>query len=297
MDSLKIKSFYWKEERSIPGTNWKIRGYSRSAYRTGFYIPDIKIMLDSGPPIFSNPKHIFITHTHLDHIISLPVNLICDMDTPVELSKNDSSNMCKIYGPKEAHQFIANYIKASFELNSMENNDANHNYNYIYKPMTSGDIVEFMPGIRAKVYECDHPVPTVGYGFIETRQKLKEEYLGIDKKELVAIKKSGIPITISVDVPKFAYICDTSINVFTINPELLTTYPTIFIECTFILPDELDRAIKTKHINWIQLKPYVISHPHITFILFHFSQRYKDQEIDDFFKNENLNNLSWWIMS
>ena len=58
-DSLDVKKVFWMKSMKVPGTPWTIRGYSRSAYRTGFYIKDLDIMLDAGPQNYNNPKHIF----------------------------------------------------------------------------------------------------------------------------------------------------------------------------------------------------------------------------------------------
>ena len=100
-------------------------------------------------------------------------------------------------------------------------------------------------------------------------------------------------ITADVVFKQFAYVCDTSIEVFQLNPTLLD-YPTIFIECTFLLADELENAIKTSHIHWEQLKPVVENNPKTTFVLFHFSQRYRDSEIAAFFDKEKVPNVIWW---
>jgi hypothetical protein len=40
---------------------------------------------------------------------------------------------------------------------------------------------------------------------------------------------------------------------------------------------EEDIAINKQHIHWKQLKPYILNNPEITFMLFHFSLKYKDQ--------------------
>ena len=74
IDSLQYKHIFWHKKWLIPNTpSWRIHGFSRSAYRTGFYIPELNIMLDAGPQNFNNPDNIFITHSHLDH----PVVEIC----------------------------------------------------------------------------------------------------------------------------------------------------------------------------------------------------------------------------
>jgi len=81
--------------------------------------------------------------------------------------------------------------------------------------------------------------------------------------------------------------------------ENIYKYKTIMIECTFILDEELEQADITQHMHWNYLKPYVEKYPDITFVLFHFSQRYKRTEIESFFEiqkvDNNLNNIITWI--
>ena len=58
-------------------------------------------------------------------------------------------------------------------------------------------------------------------------------------------------------------------------------------------------AINKTHIHWKHLRPYVISHPEITFMLFHFSLKYKDEEIKELmeseFKKDNIKNVELWL--
>ena len=147
--------------------------------------------------------------------------------------------------------------------------------------------------MEIEVFECDHSIPTVSYGLKEIKKKLKKEYLGLEGREIAQLKKDGVEITEMVVQNKLAYVCDTSIKVFDMNPTLLD-YPTIMVECTFFEEDEITNAKKTQHIHWNDLKPIVCDHPEIEFMLFHFSQRYRDSEIDEFFKREDLANLKVW---
>jgi putative mRNA 3-end processing factor len=67
MDSLSIRTSYWNKKLVLDKIKLTLTGYSRAAYRTGFYIPELGIMLDAGPQNFNKPSHIFITHAHADH--------------------------------------------------------------------------------------------------------------------------------------------------------------------------------------------------------------------------------------
>jgi ribonuclease Z len=285
IDPVKLKSIFWQKKMVIPGTRWEICGYSRSAYRTGFYIPSLNIMLDAGPQAFHRPDHIFITHTHIDHIAGLPLTMIGDQN---------GNHIFHVYAPTSAEKWIYNYISAMFSANCMMTVDPSEWYVYHGLSKESLNVTANNTRLKVELFECDHKIPTISYGFTELKNKLKKEYLGLPEKEIKSMKKAGTPITEDISVKRFAYVCDTSIKVFCMNPTILE-YPVIFIECTFILDNELENANKTQHIHWSQLKPYVKDHPSITFILFHFSQRYHETEIDDFFKKEEtLKNIKWF---
>ena len=43
---------------------------------------------------------------------------------------------------------------------------------------------------------------------------------------------------------------------------------------------------------WSNLKPFILAFPESQFILCHFSMRYKESEIIEFFKKENINNVT-----
>lgn len=288
LDALKIKTIFWQKNMTIPDTPWLITGYSRSAFRTGFYIPALDIMLDAGPQNFNKPTHIFITHTHIDHVACLPFTMIGDVE---------GDHIFQIYAIAKAQKYLTNYINAMFSVNAMRQVDAQRWFNYCgLNPNDKFRFTSKNTHLEVEVFECDHAIPTISYGFSEIKQKLKEEYLGLQGKEIAKLKKEGVEITKEVVTKRFTYVCDTSIRVFDTNPQILE-YPVIFIECTFLEDDELENAEKTQHIHWQQLKPYVQNNPDKIFILFHFSQRYRDTEISAFFQKEvdtGLTNLRWW---
>ena len=113
-------------------------------------------------------------------------------------------------------------------------------------------------------------------------------------QEIRALKDVNAEITEEFVFKKFAYVCDTTIKVFDMNPTLLQ-YPVIFIECTFLYEDDLEMASGKKHIHFTELRPYIEENPTTEFMLIHFSQRYKDAEIQEFLEPFNFPNLYWWL--
>ena len=135
-----------------------------------------------------------------------------------------------------------------------------------------------------EVVDCFHSVPCVGFLFSEKRTKLKDEYRGKKGKELAALQKEGVIVQQESFVPLFTYLGDTSIEIFEKYPQIFS-YPTIIVECTFLKHESFvdERCQRDGHIAWKHLEPYVLSHPECTFVLIHFSCRYKAPDIFAFF--------------
>lgn len=287
MDSHEIRTSRWSQCYSMNKIHYTLRGYSRAAFRTGFYIPELGIMLDAGPQNFNKPSHIFITHCHADHVAELPFTLI-------ERDEN-SDNIFNIYGPPNSRLPIANYIQSMFDMNIMNLHSVPTHEWYSYTELNKSDIDLVLKNNKFKIstIECDHSLPTIGYIFKIIKDKLKPEYLGLGK-EIANIKKSGIKVTYESTNYLFAYVCDCSIKTIQTYEEELTKCIYIIVECTFLFDDELDNAINTKHIHWTQLEPYIKKNPNTEWILIHFSLRYTDQEIKEFFKDKKYTNMKIW---
>lgn len=291
---MEPRNVFWKTEFKLPNTQWTLSGYSRSAYRSGFYVHGLNIMLDGGPQSFKKPDNVFITHCHGDHIAELPFTMI--QDVPGEESK------INLYCPEEAKGELRNYIMQLHNTNSLQDTSSMTDSYYNMKPLSSQRatqrvILNKQPMMLDTV-GADHSVPTVVYGFSMVKDKLDPKYASLSGKEIGVLRKQKIPVTVEVIEKKFCYVLDTSIKVLEESPFLLE-YPIIIIECTFLFDDELPLASQKKHIHWLELKPYILKNPNSLFILTHFSMRYKDREIREFFdeiqKKESIANIHPWM--
>ena len=273
---------------SKQGPNNLLRGYSWAALRTNFNVG--RLMFDAGLSSNIAADYIFLTHGHCDHSASLYFHTLTE-------------NPKDIFVPKEIEEITATFLRNHHALSDFgsEFDPARAAWKII--PVTGGQVFENIlhNGIKHDmcVYNNDHSVPCVSFGFKEEKKSLKDEYIGKEGKELGKLRKEGHIIEKFDKIPRFIYIGDTSERVFEMNPEIFV-YPDIIVECTFLEHDDLDQATKTKHCHWERLREIIRAHPENRFILYHFSTRYRSREVANFFRADGPNyepNVFAWISS
>jgi ribonuclease BN (tRNA processing enzyme) len=294
---------------TIPNTKYSICGYSVAAQRTSFYSKELNAMFDSGLSSNYSPDHVFVTHMHTDHRANLPFNL-----------SYGGMRTTYFYAPLYTKQIIKNYIDATNNSNVQDEPDktvfndrgseaintsggGDNDVDFVPASIPPYEVIEADDGTflsivmkgkphLVEIINSHHSVRCISFGLIETKNKLKPEYKTSSRDEIIALRKANIEITTTEQKPYFIYVGDTSKEI--LNDTRLLKYSTIMIECTFIADDELERADKTKHIHWKSLEPFVVANPQITFVLYHFSSRYKKAEIDTFFAGVGLRNVIAW---
>lgn len=129
--------------------------------RTSSYLIDDDILLDAGTGVgdlsmdeMRKIKRIFITHSHMDHIVSIPLlvdTLFSSLKQPLEIhARVETINMLR--------QHIFNWsIWPDFtELPSKQAPVM------VFRPMKPGDVIE-MSGRRIEMIDVSHTVPACAY--------------------------------------------------------------------------------------------------------------------------------------
>lgn len=269
----------------IPEYHLTIQGWSRGSQNTGFFIPELKLLLDTQSRGNFDPEFILITHTHTDHCFSLPMRVTAINSNPL------------ILAPRETLHFLLDFINATFRMGYC---DEKFQYQGKLIGVLPEEIIPLKNNILTKAYNLDHNIPCRGYGLLSQKSKLKSQYASCAKEEIIKLKKDKVEITEIKEEFILAYLTDTTIKVFDVYPELLQ-YKYIMIECTFLpvnadkLQKEIELAQESKHTHWNFLYPIIQSHPQITFILIHFSHRYTDQELQQFKNNIQEKNIIFAI--
>lgn len=268
----------------ILNNRFTLTGFSRSAAATAIFIPEMDILLDAGTVVTSTKcRRLFVTHSHSDH--SFHILYMYSRSSPKPLD---------VYVPNESIPHFNAYLTSAQLLNDHGDEKALKTCAKCYTlyGVVENQIIDLDDSYRVAIVKCHHTVPCVGYAFYQKRNKLKSDYTHLNSKQIQEIKKQGINITEEVYVPLFAFLGDTTPDVFKSGSDsaklLLEQMPAIICECTFLEGEQSDDK---GHTHWNGLKSIIEQHPHITFILIHFSLKYKRTEILEFFANQPLKNI------
>ncbi|EFC42201.1 predicted protein [Naegleria gruberi] len=280
-----------KKSSSYPALSFV--GHSKSAEATYFQIPQLSCNIDMGfidkKYMSQNPNTFLITHTHADHTFYLAA---CQ---PAFVNR---SNPNRVYVPKGKVEFVENFLHSCQELNAgktLPRESVQERKPIDIIGVEPGDLIEKIGGkdnYVAKVVKCDHSVPCNGYAIYERKKKLKKEYSELKGAEIAKLRKEkGDEISDIILEPRIAIMGDTTYRVFEMNPFLLE-FPVIVVECTFLENGQEETALGAYHMHWNHIKPYIEKHPQTRFILTHFSLRYTDDFILEFFKNQPYKNIT-----
>lgn len=264
-----------------------IKGFSRSAYKTGFLVQPFNIYLDAGLHPSSKANLVLVSHTHYDHIASF-YPIIDQSDNP------------KVMMPSQCQRALQMMLTTLSSINicSLKTTITYSKWqpcpcvpNNKYTTVINGKT------IVVETFQLCHRTPCLGYGIYEERKKLKSEFSSLSGKEIALFKKNSDETKLFeiVLIPVVLFISDTNHTVLKNLP--FNKFKIVIIECTFIEPQHLKEALDRYHIHFSQLEPYIKSNKETKFILTHFSQRYKD----DFLRHKQQElievypNIIFWI--
>lgn len=213
----------------------RLLGFSLAGEESVVAAPELNVCFDVGraPREIISVDHVLLTHGHMDHAAGLAYyfsqrNFIgtapgtalvpAALDRPIR-------ELMRVWGDIEGHVSPANIV-----------------------PMNPGEQFEIRRGLVARTFALSHGVPALGFTIIDVRLKLKPELADKTGPELVELKKQGVEIQYTLEVPLVTYCGDTAEGPF-LELDMVRKARVLILECTFFDPDHIRRAKAGKHMH------------------------------------------------
>jgi ribonuclease Z len=250
---------------TIDAAGLEIEGVSIAGHESFYKVPRFRCLLEFGraPDDVVGYSTVCLTHGHLDHAAGLAHHA----------SRRRLTGLppARVFAPEEAVPDLEAWLAISQRLENVD-------YGAHVTPAVPGQSVMLRNDLELKFLPGRHRVPTVGYLFSEVRRKLFDELIGRPGEEIAALRAGGAEVTRRVEIPLLAYPGDCGPEVFDAAPELFRAR-VLLVECSFVAPDDRDRAREYAHIHLDDIALRASLFENEAIVLTHFSLRYRPEEI------------------
>jgi len=254
-----------------------IIGYSVAGEETVIAIPQLDVCFDIGkaPEQVIPINNVLLTHGHMDHSAGIAYYLshrnFCGITPGTVLAPpnliHPIQQIIDAHGKLDGQPIPANLV-----------------------PTKPADEYNIKPNLIARAFPTNHCSGSLGFTIIETRKKLKPEYLKLTGPQIVELKKQGIEIENPLEIPLVTYLGDTRYADFAAidyikNSKILIT------ECTFFFDEHSDRALAGRHIHINEFAKMIqnLNAEHI--IITHLTQRTSINDAKKILKKTLPNNI------
>jgi len=213
----------------------EVIGYSVAGEETVVALPQLDVCFDIGkaPEQVIPINNVRLAHWHMDHAAGIAYYLshriFCGQKPGTVLAPanliSPIRDIIKAWGRLDGNRIDAELVGV--------------------KP---GDEHQIKPNLFAKVFPTKHSHGSVGYTVIERRRKLKDEYLGLSGPEIVELKKEGVTIDYTLELPIVTYLGDTQYVDFS-QLDYIVKSKILIAECTFFVDDHAERADAGRHMH------------------------------------------------
>lgn len=237
----------------------EILGVSLAGEETVVAAPEYNVCFDIGraPREVISIDNVCLSHGHMDHAAGIAYyfsqrNFIGNAPGRVILHENlvaPITRLMQVWEEIERHPSPVTLVGVS--------------------PMQD---VRLRRDLIVRAFDVRHGGEALGYTLIETRKKLKAEFSTKTGPQLVALKKDGVTIEDSIEVPLLTYTGDTAIGRW-LQYDFVRTSRAVLVECTFFERDHLVRARAGNHIHVVELPQVCEAIPDAEILLIHVTRR------------------------
>lgn len=245
----------------------RLVGFSMAGEETYLVAPELNLGFDFGraPRPVLTVDHIFLSHGHMDHAAGAAYYLSQRMFLEAPPGN--------IWAPEPLVQPLEQLMRL---------------WGTIDGRLPQGVITAAIPGedirlrrdLVVRPFPVHHPgrgrgrtlVHALGYCVIEVRKKLLDEYRELTGPQLVELKRQGVPITRRVEIPLICYSGDTGVGDF-LTLDYVRNAKIFVLECTFVTPEQRDRARNSNHLHLDDLRRIVPRLNNERIVLTHLTRR------------------------
>ncbi|MCB9850533.1 MAG: hypothetical protein H6817_07495 [Phycisphaerales bacterium] len=239
--------------------DYAIVGYSLAGEETTIALPELNVCFDAGraPREIVPIDTLCVSHGHMDHAAGIPYYL------------SQRSFIGTSPGRVVIHQRLAPHVA---ELMACWSKIEGHESPAEIIGVSDGQEVPLRRDLLLRAYAVRHGAFALGFSIIERRHKLKPEYADRTGPQLVELKKQGISIQNTIEVPLVAYVGDTADGPH-FDLDHVRNAHLLIMECTFFDPEHVVRAQAGKHIHVRDMRKILprLRNPHI--LLGHVTRR------------------------
>ncbi len=210
-------------------------GYSVGGEETVVGVPELNVCFDIGraPREILNIDNVLLTHGHMDHAAGIAYYF-----SQRNFLDNPGGT---IVVPQQLEDAVHKLMRAWVDIEG-------HRTPYTVVGVQPGDEYTIRRNLIARAFRTEHSGPCLGYSVIEKRNKLKDEFVGVEGKKLGEMRRSGVEITYEIEVPLVAYCGDTAYGRFFELPYVRQAR-VLVLECTFVEDDHRQRAEAGRHLH------------------------------------------------
>ncbi len=239
--------------------DFTLAGYTVAGEESIVIAPELDVAFDIGkcPREALNINHVLLTHGHMDHSAGLTYYF----------AQRDFQDMAP--GTAVVPEGLVEPIR---KLMSAWGAVEGHVPPYKLAGLRPGEEFEIRRGLFARAFPVRHAPGSLGYAVVDVRQKLKEEFIGLEGPQIVELKKRGVEITNRVEYPLVAYLGDTGRANYS-SLRYVADARALLLECTFFDADHKERARQGKHIHVTDLAEVLEGMNNEKIVLIHVTRR------------------------